>query len=166
MSPIFPGRSASSKRSTHNTEGSRQDRREPSVFVKKVRISNRRGRRPRRPGGKIPCDFDAFGEFATFPSGSSRGPTPTYRFLNSPDWWEPFLHSYRLLPYTYPTLFSGSIIFCFMNSRFFWNFLPQRDSRAQTVDKSAVSIKYCTVVSQYFVDIFSCFLLDFNNPKC
>ena len=54
----------------------------PDRCVKKVRIPNCRGRRPRRPCGTILRDFDVFGESATFSGGSSRGPTPTYWFFD------------------------------------------------------------------------------------
>ena len=39
------------------------------------------------------------------------------------------------------------------------------DTRVPTIDKSAKSVEYCSVVSQYFVDIFSPFHLDFASRK-
>ena len=43
----------------------------------KVRVSNRRGRRPRRPGGKLFRFLPASGEFVTVQNGPSRTPAPT-----------------------------------------------------------------------------------------
>ena len=51
--------------------------------VKKVRISNRRGRRPRRPGSKIVRFLSTSGEFVIFQNGPSRAPAPTKRFFDS-----------------------------------------------------------------------------------
>ena len=51
--------------------------------VKKLKISDRRGRRPRRPGGKTLRFLMVFGEFATFAWGPSGTPAPTNRFIDS-----------------------------------------------------------------------------------
>ena len=37
------------------------------------------------------------------------------------------------------------------------------DNSAFAINKSAVSVKYCTAVSRYFVDIFSLLPLDFKG---
>ena len=52
-------------------------------FVEKVQIRDRRGRRPRRPGGKTLRFLMVFGEFATFAWGPSGTPAPTNRFIDS-----------------------------------------------------------------------------------
>jgi len=54
--------------------------------VKKVRNSNCRGRRPRRPGGKILRFLSNFGEFITFQNGPSKAPAPTKGFFDSLSW--------------------------------------------------------------------------------
>ena len=50
--------------------------------VEKVQIRDRRGRRPRRPGGKTLRFLMVFGEFATFACGPSGTPAPTNRFID------------------------------------------------------------------------------------
>ena len=52
-------------------------------FVEKVQIRDRRGRRPRRPGGKTLRFPMVFGEFGTFACGPSGTPAPTNRFIDS-----------------------------------------------------------------------------------
>ena len=54
-----------------------------SQRIEKVRILNRRGRRPRRPGGRNLPIYTILGEIAIFSNGSSGRPTPTYRFFYS-----------------------------------------------------------------------------------
>ena len=131
-----------------------------------------RGRPPGQPARKR-CEFTESIEITgNLTAGTSRAPSPTIRnpgffdTLRLPLYGSLFciVMYFRIVIYTIAAFPASAL--CFIIFQISRHFLPPGNTRTPSIDKSAASVKYCTVVSRYFVDIFSAFLLDFNNPKC
>ena len=79
-------------------------------------------------------------------------------------WFSSFAYLY-VLPHILPSLFPLPPQNSFTSTTIRRYIFSSGDTRVPTIDKSAKSVEYCSVVSQYFVDIFSPFHLDFASRK-